>query len=198
MKVLTTLGTKLRSIFLTSPFRPFRAIPKKRFAFGSWLIFILTAGLMGFWLPYFALVVSGHDARAAFSDLVGTGILASFCIVLLTEGISSSLIVQYGGSSKNPGHLLIMAGGIAAIVGAFQVAFLVVRQLQPTITTWAVPLQIFATFLAVCLASYLFCFRFPELWVAGLDGMLDEQNKDIGVLEKDAAQNDTDNSGVTL
>jgi len=35
----------------------------------------------------------------------------------------------------------------------------------------------------------------PRVVGGWLDDMLDEQNKDIGVLEKDAAQNDTDNSG---
>jgi hypothetical protein len=178
---------------------PFSSVSDRPWHFFTWWFVANIFGLAGFWLPIL-LVWGGGGAAAAsktFRDLVYAGTLASFSVVLLADGIASVLIVVGGGSNITAAGMRGLVGCVAFLLASVQVGVLVFAHSGADLSHPSASFQIILTALAIALASYLYCFRFPS-WEKDVNEVKEKEDREVNGLGVSAQRKSTDGEGTKL
>jgi hypothetical protein len=133
---------------------PFVSIEEQPFDFISWFIVAIVIGLAGVWLPLILYWSQEKLTAAAFFSLVRAGGPASFSVVLLAEGISSSLAALRAGSNPHTAGLRRLAFGIALVVLVLQVGFLGIQSAAADVTVRSSIIQLCIMTIAILWAGY--------------------------------------------
>ncbi len=176
--------------------KPFATIKKQPLQFVVWCFIANVLGLSGFWLPVFLAWYRGADVNAVYTQVIQTGTLASFSMVILADGIATTLSV-FGGSN-------ITAAGIRGLAGAGALLLLILQGgiLYAGLSPHAgehpkYVIQMMFTALAILCAAYLYCLRFPD-WEKSCAEAKAEQDTEVEDLEKAATEKKDDGTGVGL
>lgn len=183
---------------------PLRSISENPYEFVVWWTAANVFGLAGFWLPILLLWVQGQNVLAGFHGLVNGGVLSSFSVVLLIEGLASIWVVKGTGTNFTAVGIRGFVSILALIVAVIQVSLL---SSQGMIAAGAAHpsaelpklfygFQIVMTAISVLFASYLFCFRFGE-WEKGVDAFRKEDDRAVSSLA-DAARLQTSDGRVKV
>ena len=177
---------------------PLKSITTKPYQFTVWLFVTVFFGLAGFWLPL--LLVAVHQDQSispVLVRLIGSGALASFCVVILAEGIAGVLVTVGGGGNDAAAGLRALAGGLAIMFILVGVGLLVRGQLTPTPGQPASSFHYVFTTSSIILACYLYCFRNTE-WEPGADAFKNDDEQDTATLASSAVAQSQDESGTKL
>jgi Na+/melibiose symporter-like transporter len=139
----------------------------------------------------------GGPKSEKFMLLIYTGTLASFSIVLLSEGLAATLIVVDAGTNDTAAGMRAFFGSIAVLLVVTHVGFLVHTPPSVHLSGVSVGFQLAATLLAIALASYLYCFRYPS-WEKGVAEVAEEEAAEVKGLSVSAEKKSTDDEGVIL
>jgi len=176
---------------------PLSRIAKKPYQFFAWIIVVLVVGLSGFWLPLLLVKMTGtSDVSSTFTNLLHTGMLASFCVAILSEGLVGIIIAENSGNN-------LTALGIKGIIGGWAIILIIIlvgvighefsSPSGPFISdNW----HLAVVAVALLTATYLYCMKFPS-WEEPADQLRKIEEKDIKALSSEA--NDlTEDNGVRL
>lgn len=72
-------------------YEPLKAIKDQPWHFAVWWLVANVLGLAGIWLPLLILYFSKGPVCLTFQNIIRTGSLATFCVVILADGIASNL-----------------------------------------------------------------------------------------------------------
>ena len=145
-------------------------------------------------MPIFSVWYRGNAVSPVFQQLVESGALASFSVVILADGIATSMSA-IGGSNMAAAGIRGQAGAGAIILLMLQ-AVILYNELSPRDGEHPKHVvQILLTVFAIGWASYLYCFRFPD-WEKTCAEVKKEEEDDVEKM-KNAAQNKAnDGKGV--
>lgn len=176
--------------------KPLDAIKFNPYHFWVWFGAAIILGSSGVWIPAMGSIIGGNTegAKLILRNLIKTGNLASFSIVILSDGLAAALATVGAASNIKAAGIRGILGIIAFILMIFQVIILTCCQYGPIVPLF----QIILTFLAILVACYFYCFRFPLLWEKGLDKIKKEQDEQVENLGKDAQSKTSTDEGVKL
>ena len=177
---------------------PIRSIKEQPYQFAVWWLVANVLGLAGIWLPLLILFYSKKPVFVTFQSMVNAGSLASFCVVVLAEGIASNLMARKKGSSKTAIGIRGLFSIIALIFVLIPVGVMIAQHVSADGSNVSISFQICLTTLAILLSSYLYCFRFPAWGEKDVDYIRDKEDKDIKELTEQAESQKVDDSGVKL
>jgi hypothetical protein len=163
---------------------PLVSIKENPYEFIVWWTAANIFGLAGFWLPMLICSVQGLDTHSAFLELINSGTLSAFSVVLLIEGLAAIWVVRETGTNFTAVGIRGFVSILALIVAVIQVSLLTS---QGMMAAQGKPLdasapssyfQIVMTALTIAFASYLFCFRYGK-WEKGVEEFPKEDNKSM-------------------
>jgi len=172
---------------------PLSSIRREPYHFAVWCLVTNVVGLAGFWLPLILVLAEGKSAYDSFQSLLNAGVLASFGVVILADGVAATLVVVKGGSNITAAGIRGLTGGFAILFTLVEVGVLVRLAGGTTISFY---FQMIVTILSMVLASYLYCFRSPD-WEKGVDDVKKEEDQEICQLTQQAVSRQIDD-GVRL
>jgi len=85
------------SAFLRSIKEPLELIRSEPYHFLAWWTVAIVLGMVGFWLPILLTFASGGATHKVFENLVNYGGLASFGVVILADGIATTIVAVRAG-----------------------------------------------------------------------------------------------------
>ncbi len=179
--------------YLAEPLRLIRLEPLQ---FTVWLIVAIFLGLSGFWLPLLLHYVRDGSHIQFLDSYVRAGNLASFSIVILADGLATTLAAVNAGRNITAAGIRGLMGVFALILSFVSVAVLVLPN-DGQVSFGFVLFQFALTTLAVLSASYLYCFRSSE-WEKSVGDVTKEQDQEVENLAKTAASKTSDDTGVRL
>jgi hypothetical protein len=180
-----------------SLYEPIKSIKDRPFHFVTWWLVANVIGLAGFWLPLLVLYCTGKPSDLIFERLIQAGTLASFSIVILADGIATSLVTFGAGSNVTALGIRAVITILAIIIAIIQVAFIAAEHTQTGGVHVFISFHLVFTGLAILCATYLYCFRFPS-WEKGLAEMSREEDQEVNNLAKEAESKSADAKGVKL
>lgn len=175
---------------------PLRLIRYEPLQFTVWWLVAIVLGLSGFWLPLILRFFGDGTHRVFFDSYLKAGNLASFSIVILADGLATTLVAVNAGRNITAAGIRGLTGVFALIIAFISVAVLIVPPSNHISTTF-VAFQFVVTFLAILSASYLYCFRSSE-WEKSVGDVKKEQDEEVEKLAKVAAAKTSDDAGVRL
>lgn len=184
--------------FLVHLCDPIRSIKEEPYQFAVWWLVAIVIGLAGVWLPLLILYFSQRPVYATFQNIVNAGSLASFCVVILSEGVASNLVARKTGSSITAigiRALFSILGFILALIG---IGVIIAQNLSHNKSNVSIGFQLVLTALVILLASYLYCFRFPAWGERDVDSVRDREDREVRDLTERAEFQKTDDAGVKL
>src|SRR5580700_5691243 len=176
---------------------PLSSVSDRPFHFVAWCVAAICLGSAGFWLPILLLWGGGGSAYETFTVLVYAGSLASFSVVLLSDGVAATLVAVGTGSNIAAAGMRGLIGCIAFLLALVHVGVLSVAHGASGESRISVGLQVFLTALAVILAAYLYCFRFPS-WEKDVAEVVKNEYNEVKDLGKSAEKKHTDDGGARL
>jgi hypothetical protein len=177
--------------------QPFSSVSKQPWPFCVWWLVAIVVGSAGFWLPILLVWQGGGAADETLRLLVYAGTLASFTIVLLADGVASLLGVVGAGSNIAAAGMRGLAGGVAILLVLVEVGILGFTHAGGSSSHTSVGFQLFLAVLAITLASYLYCFRFPA-WEPDVDDVKEKEDKEVKGLSASARRKASDEEGTKL
>jgi hypothetical protein len=175
---------------------PLELIQREPLQFTVWWIVAIILGLSGFWLPLLLHSVLDGSWYMYFEGYLKAGSLASFSIVVLADGIATTLVAVNAGRN-------LVAAGIRGLIGVFallltliNVAILVVPT-NGKLSAGFVIFQFIITVITIITASYLYCFRSSE-WEKSAGDVKKEEDREVDNLGKSANLRTADDTGVKL
>lgn len=185
--------------FLKHISEPLNAIYVRPYHFSVWWIVANVFGLAGFWLPLLLLFMRGQSPYSSFQNFIQVGILASFSVVILTNGIAAAFTEVEAGSNPTAAGIRALICMVALALTMIQIGVLVVgHTLSSNTPEVSVSSQILLTILAILLSSYLYCFRFPSSWEPSVAELAEQEDQHVSNLGKTATSQDEDSEGVKL
>jgi hypothetical protein len=176
---------------------PLNSIWEQPYQFAVWWTVANVFGIAGFVLPIFLSWTRSKNAYDAYLASLKGGGLASFCVVLLAEGIAAALVAQGAGTNLVAAGLRGLASVLALVVAFVQMAFLVAESVITDGSVISPVPQIITAVLAVLLASYLYCFRFTS-WEKGVEEVWKADDKAVEDITASAKSVVSDKHGVQL
>jgi hypothetical protein len=176
---------------------PLSSVSKRPWQFIVWWFVAIVVGSAGFWLPIFLVWYDGGSANEKVTLLIYTGTLASFSVVLLSEGLAATLIAVDAGTNDNAAGMRAFFGSAAVLLVVTHVGFLAHTPPSIRLSGVSIVFQAVATVLAIALASYLYCFRYPS-WEKGVAAVAEEEDAEVKGLSASAEKKFTDDGGVKL
>jgi len=174
--------------------KPFTSIKKRPRQFTAWFIIAIVLGSAGFWLPLFLVWYRGVPVDPIFVQLIEAGTLASFSIVILADGVATTMSVV-GGSNVTAAGIRGQAGACALILLILQ-AVVLCSGLSPHEGDHPkYVLQELFAFLAILLAAYLYCFRYSD-WEKSCADVKEKEEEEVDKMKVAAENKKTDGSGV--
>lgn len=175
---------------------PLELIRKEPLQFSVWWIVAIILGLSGFWLPLLLRSVSNGNWFTFYEGYLKAGNFASFSIVILADGIATTLVAVNAGRN-------IIAAGIRGLMGVFALILalinvgILVSTSNGELSTAFIVFQFIVTLITIFVASYLYCFRSSE-WEKSVGDVKKEEDKEVENLGKSANKMNADDSGVKL
>jgi hypothetical protein len=179
-------------------YAPLESIKEQPWQFAVWWLVANIIGLTGVWLPLLMLYWSDRPVQIAFQNIVYAGSLASFCIVILADGIASNLVARKTGSSQTAVGVRAFLSIIAIILVLITVGIMIAEHSGGKDNHVSISGQIIITVVAILLASYLYCFRFPVLGEKEVDSVREEEDTEVRKLANEAQIQNIDDKGVKL
>lgn len=183
--------------FWTQICGPLSSIWEQPYQFAVWWIVAVVFGLAGFLVPMFLGWILDRCTLGVFFASLRAGSLASFSVVLLSEGIAGALVAQRAGSNLVAAGIRGLISVLALLVAGVQVIFLVVQGMSGKESTPAPVTQVVVTVLAILFASYLYCFRFAS-WERDVATIREEDDRQVEHLSERAKEVTVDDAGVKL
>ena len=177
---------------------PIRSIKSQPYQFIVWWLVANVLGLAGIWLPLIILYFSERPVYVAFQNIVNAGSLASFCVVILAEGVASNLVARKTGSSVTAVGIRALFSIIAFTLALIPVGVLIAQHVSTDGPNVSISFQVSFTVLIILLASYLYCFRFPAWGERDVDYIRNKEDKDVRDLAEKAESQKMDDAGVKL
>jgi hypothetical protein len=175
---------------------PLASIRAQPLQFAVWWIVANVVGLSGIWLPLWLDWYRGSSQGPSFAVLVASGSLATFSIVLLADGIATSLATK-GGLNFTAAGIRGVAGACALLVVLLDSA-LIFAGLSPSKDDHPrIGFQIFLAIVAIALASYLYCFRSAD-WEKSVEQVKETEDREVKQLSEAANLKTSDGSGAKL
>lgn len=191
------LGLNNMSRFVEHLRLPLRSITTKPYQFTVWLFVTVFFGLAGFWLPLVLVAVNQESISPVLTSLVRSGALASFCVVILAEGIAGVLVTVGGGGNDAAAGLRALAGGFGIMFVLVGVGLLVRGQLTPGQGHQSSLFHYAFTTVSIVIACYLYCFRNTE-WEPSADTFTANDEQEAARLGNSALAQSQDDSGTKL
>ncbi|WP_143185868.1 hypothetical protein [Algoriphagus halophilus] len=169
---------------------PFVTISEDRWKFISWLILLVTFGLLGIWMPLIDNLFVNECRKIPFNNIILSGSLSTFSIVILVEGLSNLFNVKPKGKSKLSKGLKSITFGFTILIFTINV-YLYGKSLDinsidtPKLLVYSI---ILFGVISIGLATYLFCFRETN-WELSADEYVNRQNSEI----EESSDSDDDN-----
>lgn len=178
--------------------QPLKAIHIRPYQFAVWFIVANIFGLIGFWLPLLLLSMKDQGMNTFFLTSINAGVLASFSIVILSNGVAAAFSEPNAGTNKT-------ASGIRALICIVAVLFIIIHvglligNIPPNdYSDTSMYFQIIFAIIAIAISIYLYCFRFPDDWEDSLENRVAAEQQEVNDLTKKALEEDTDDHGVQL
>lgn len=175
---------------------PLDLIKQQPLQFTVWWIVAMLLGLAGFWLPLLLRYARDGSHSQFFDCYIRGGNLASFSIVILADGLATTLVAVNAGRNFTAAGIRGLVGVFALILMMLNVAVLVYSD-QGQVSFGFVIFQSTLTILAILSASYLYCFRSSE-WEKSVGDIQKQEDKEVEHLAKVAASKTADDTGVRL
>jgi len=176
---------------------PLNSITERPIQFAVWWLVAMGLGLAGFWLPLLLCWARSKQTHELFSALVGAGTLASFSVVILTDGLAGVYATRNAGTNPTAVDIRAFISVIALFLLVVQGAVLAAQSVILDNSKPSPAFQVGVTSLSIVLASYLYCFRFPG-WEKGVEEEAARENKDVEDLTESAKGVTRDDRGVML
>jgi len=177
---------------------PFKSIKEQPYQFAVWWLVANVLGLAGIWLPLLILYFSKKPVYTTFQNIVNAGSLASFCVVVLAEGVASNLVARKKGSSITAIGIRALFSIIAFIFVLIPVGVMIAQHVSDEGSNVSIRFQLFLTAIAIVLSSYLYCFRFPAWGEKDVDSIRDQEDNEVRELTEKAEIQKADDEGVKL
>ncbi|MCK4860047.1 MAG: hypothetical protein KAS87_05770 [Candidatus Omnitrophica bacterium] len=175
---------------------PLASIKQRPYHFAVWWLVANMLGLAGFWLPILLVYISGREISNVFINLMKAGSLASFSVIILADGIAALFATVGTGTNIKAAGIKGLFGIVALLLVLISVGILVIIHIEGP-NDISLGFQIFLTILAILIASYLYCFRFPD-WEKSVDDAKKKEDKEVDALGKKAQVQLADDHGVKL
>lgn len=175
---------------------PLQLIREQPYQFTVWWIVAIFFGLAAFWLPLLLEVVKHGAPSQVFQNYIKSGNLASFCIVILADGLATTLVAVNAGRNVTAAGIRGLLGVAALILFVTNVGLLLVTQSDIVPNSFIV-FEFIITALAVLAASYLYCFRSSE-WEKSVGDVKRQEDEEVERLSQAATSQSGDGTGVRL
>jgi hypothetical protein len=185
-------------VLLLQLYEPVKSIRERPYHFVVWWLVAIVFGLAGMWLPLLILYYSNRPVCATFHSMVNAGGLASFCVVILAEGIACNLVARKSGSSATAVGIRALFCIVAFMLTLIPVGIMTAQHVGGDGADVSVGFQVGIAGLAILLASYMYCFRFPAWGEKDVEAVRDEEDALIGQLGEEAELQKGDDAGVIL
>jgi hypothetical protein len=176
--------------------KPLIAISKGKIQYSIWAISAFVLGLSGFWLPILISSISNIQSLRLANRLLNAGILASFCVVIIADGVAG--LFTYVTSKPRVLGLKGLVGMMALVIVIIQIPIFAIERDFNEVNPAFIFFQIIIALFSIAIATYLYCFRYPELWEGDVSEIPEKEIKDIDQLSTTAEKTDTDGTGVKL
>lgn len=187
--------------FLVHLSEPLKSIKCQPYHFVVWWLVANVLGLAGIWLPLMILYFSDRPVSTVYivlEKIINAGALSSFCVVILAEGITSNLVARKTESSTTAVGIRALFTIIALILIFIPVSIMISQHVSETYSQVSINFQIIVAGIAILLASYLYCFRFPAWGEKDVDSIRDEEDNEIRELTEKAEFQNQDDTGMKL
>ncbi len=181
---------------ITAFTEPLASIKTQPLQFSVWWLIANIVGLTGIWLPLFLGWYRGNPNGPSLEGLIASGALATFSIVILADGIATSLATK-GGINHTAAGIRGVAGALALIVVLLDTALVFAGISLTKDEHPHIGFQIFLTVIAILLASYLYCFRSSD-WEKSVEEIKEKEDKEVAALGANASAKTNDGSGARL
>lgn len=186
---------------------PFSYIEEKPFHFLTWALVAIVLGLSGVWLPTLLSACRGSSMCDFLFNSVNGGSLAAFSVVLLADGIATAIVADRAISERSSNKSRPTATGIRGMITIVAIILVVVQVgvmgiVQPVLhpSYFTYNFEILATWGAIILACYLYCFR-SEKWEQVIEdaaAAVAKENEEISDLSEEASSRQTDGGGIKI
>jgi hypothetical protein len=182
--------------FFSNFSEPLNLIREQPLQFTVWWIVAIFFGLAGFWLPLLLEFVKAGSPNQVFQNYIKSGNLASFSIVILADGLATTLVAVNAGRNVTAAGIRGLIGVAALILFIINVGVLSATHIENI--SWSfVAFQFIIASLAILSASYLYCFRSSE-WEKSVGDVKQQEDEEVDKLSQTAASQSADETGVKL
>jgi hypothetical protein len=182
--------------FVSNLLEPIGLIRQQPLQFTVWWIVAIVFGLAGFWLPLLIECVKEGAPSQVFNIYVKSGNLASFNVVILADGLATTLVAVNAGRNLTAAGIRGLFGVVALILFIINIAIL--RELHvENVPTSFIVFQFIIVALAILSASYLYCFRSSD-WEKSVGEVKKQEDEEVKKLSNAAASQSADETGVKL
>jgi len=177
---------------------PLVAIKHEPYQFYTWLFVIIAFGLAGIWMPYIFQCFNKGDGESVLINHINAGSFASFGVVILADGLASTMIAVNAGLTKVTAGIRGFVGAISILLIMINVATLIQSNPLRENVSWAYILfQLSILTLTLIASIYLFCFK-SNSWEKSAEDMYKEEKEQVDEINSHADQLITDDDGVKL
>jgi hypothetical protein len=177
---------------------PLKSIKYQPYHFVVWCLVAYVVGLAGLWLPLLILYRMDRPVYPVFENIVNAGYLASFCVVILAEGIATNLCAHKTGSSQIAVGIRGLFCILAFILAIIPVGIMVGEHVGQGDSHVAISFQVQITLIAILLGAYLYSFRYPSWGEKEVSFVKEEEDNDVLKLAEQAQKQLRDDKGVKL
>jgi hypothetical protein len=156
---------------------PLQTIKNEKWQFISWVILLLSFGLLGFWIPLLDNLFLDEKNAKSFLKIVSDGSLSTFSLVILVEGLANFFNLGYKGKTK----LTIGVKSIVYVVTilVFTINVYLYGKVNAGVESNLLKVLIIVfTSLSIFVAFYLYCFRKTD-WEETADDYVKKQDEEI-------------------
>ena len=181
---------------LNNFFAPLDLIRQEPLQFSVWWIVAMVLGLSSFWLPLLLHAVGDGAWYSFFEEYLKGGNFASFSIVVLADGIATTLVTVNAGRNITTAGIRGLINVFALLLAFVNVAIFILPYKNPLSIKYVL-FQFLITFITIATASYLYCFRSSE-WEKSVEDVKKKEEKEILDMGRSANARTSDDKGVKL
>lgn len=178
--------------------KPLKHIKDQQLQFIVWIVVLVFIGLSGVWMPtLFTFLSDGHYSDIFIKNIVA-GSFASFCIVILSDGLATTLTSIKAGIN-------ITSAGIRGFIGIISILLIIINvgilsspgMTNNIITFKWIFFQMVILLLSIFTAIYLYCFRSNE-WEKDISAETEAEEARMREMQRTAKTDKTDRDGVKI
>lgn len=176
---------------------PLNVIRDHPVSFMAWLMVILFIGLAGFWIQLAISIGTWSISGAEIARIINSSHFTSYSIVILAEGIASGFLAVGASSNDVSAGMRTIIVVLAIVLVSISVGFMTAEDVTFGSARILPVTKVLLAIFAISVASYLYCFRFPE-WEKQVGEVKEKEDKEVGELGKRAQSISSDDEGVRL